>query len=149
MAAIAVTGHRPEKLVLPEREIMNRTQHALHNLGANLVYQGIAAGYDLLAARAAWELGIPFVACLPWRGWNGRKDWRARHVWALKNAFEIVEFDTGMKYPGPHIFQVRNEYMIDKSDQLLAFWDGTPGGTHNAIGYAESKNVFVSYIETT
>ena len=36
--------------------------------------------------------------------------------------------------------QKRNEYMIDKSDLVLAFWNGDrSGGTWNAIQYAERK----------
>lgn len=33
--------------------------------------------------------------------------------------------------------QIRNEYMIDNCDLLIAVWDGSKGGTCNCIKYAE------------
>ena len=36
--------------------------------------------------------------------------------------------------------QKRNEYMVDKSDLVIAFWNGEEsGGTWNTINYAERK----------
>ena len=36
--------------------------------------------------------------------------------------------------------QKRNEYMVDKSDLIIAFWNGEEsGGTWNTINYAERK----------
>jgi hypothetical protein len=34
----------------------------------------------------------------------------------------------------------RNHYMIDWCDLLIGVWDGTPGGTNNAIQYAKGLN---------
>jgi uncharacterized phage-like protein YoqJ len=36
--------------------------------------------------------------------------------------------------------QKRNEYMIDKSDYVIAVWDGSPSGTGNTVRYAKQKN---------
>jgi hypothetical protein len=48
---------------------------------------------------------------------------------------QIVE----LKNTGPDRFQVRNKYMVDQADKVVAFNDGrTTGGTANTIRYAES-----------
>jgi uncharacterized phage-like protein YoqJ len=36
--------------------------------------------------------------------------------------------------------QARNKWMIDKSSLVIAVWDGSNGGTGNAVQYAKSKN---------
>jgi uncharacterized phage-like protein YoqJ len=33
--------------------------------------------------------------------------------------------------------QVRNEWMVDSSDGVVALWNGTAGGTANCVRYAE------------
>lgn len=33
--------------------------------------------------------------------------------------------------------QKRNEWMVDRIDELLAIYNGTPGGTKNCIDYAK------------
>lgn len=33
--------------------------------------------------------------------------------------------------------QVRNEWLADRCDALLALWDGSPGGTANCLRYFE------------
>ena len=43
--------------------------------------------------------------------------------------------------------QKRNRYMVDKSDLVLAIWNGShSGGTWNTIKYARSKNKEIRYI---
>ena len=43
--------------------------------------------------------------------------------------------------------QKRNRYMVDKSDLVLAIWNGSEtGGTWNTIKYARSKNKEILYI---
>ena len=43
--------------------------------------------------------------------------------------------------------QLRNEYMIDKCDYLVACWNGTKGGTYNAIRYAEKRTKMIDFID--
>ncbi len=40
-------------------------------------------------------------------------------------------------------FQKRNEWMVDRSSRVIAFYNGESGGTRNTIRYAESKGVQV------
>jgi uncharacterized phage-like protein YoqJ len=36
--------------------------------------------------------------------------------------------------------QIRNEYMVDSTEGVIAFWDGTTGGTANCVQYAQRLN---------
>jgi uncharacterized phage-like protein YoqJ len=38
----------------------------------------------------------------------------------------------------PEKMQVRNMFMVDNANGILAMWDGTPGGTRNCLEYARS-----------
>ena len=42
--------------------------------------------------------------------------------------------------------QKRNQYMVDKSDYVIAVWNGKPSGTGNTVCYAESKGKTVIII---
>lgn len=39
----------------------------------------------------------------------------------------------------PYLMQVRNEYMVNLADKVIAVWDGTSGGTGNCVAYAKKK----------
>jgi uncharacterized phage-like protein YoqJ len=40
----------------------------------------------------------------------------------------------------PWKMMLRNKYMVNNCDVLLALWNGTPGGTQKCVAYAESVN---------
>lgn len=40
-------------------------------------------------------------------------------------------------------YQIRNEWMVDRSARVIAIYNGEPGGTRNTIEYANTKNVAV------
>ena len=79
----------------------------------------------------------------------------------IGNARPVVFFDTVRRffeYIGyqvkmvsnqsytPWCMNVRNHYMVDHSDRVLAVWDGSSGGTKNCIDYAKEKMVPVDFI---
>jgi uncharacterized phage-like protein YoqJ len=40
-------------------------------------------------------------------------------------------------FPGPQVYQERNEWMVDRAHVVIAVWDGQKkGGTWNTIKYA-------------
>ena len=41
------------------------------------------------------------------------------------------------------VFQQRNVWMIDHSNRVIAYYNGTAGGTRNTINYAMSKQIEV------
>lgn len=140
MKTVTITGHRPEKLS-DERYVLTQLQNAYIDLDAGCVIQGMAAGVDLLAARAAFRSRVPFKCYVPWKGHSSPRDHQSRYMAALEFAEDIVYCSDSLTYPGPYIYQVRNERMVDDGDIVLAVWDGSPGGTKNCVQYALKKGV--------
>lgn len=115
------------------------------------VISGMALGWDQMLALACVELGIPFTASVPLRGFQMRWPERSIEVYEslLEEAASVVYVDEleDAKYkklnrfmkPGlysPIKMQTRNVHMVDNCDALLALWDGSSGGTGNCIQYA-------------
>lgn len=141
---LAVTGHRPDKLggydkATYERLLTLAVQHipAYH---PSTVITGMALGWDTAVAEAAFLMQIPFKAYVPFRGqesmWPPASQKLYRNL--LKEAYAVIECSS----PGYSVekMQIRNKRMVDDSDLLLALWDGSSGGTANAVNYAMSKN---------
>jgi uncharacterized phage-like protein YoqJ len=117
---------------------------AYRDLGVDYVIEGQAAGIDLIAARAAWNIKVPYEAVMPYAGHiNFNKDpkWAEQYREALVYADEITVLLDSETYPGPWAFHKRNKYMVDNADAVLAVWDGSAkGGTAAAVKYALSKD---------
>lgn len=43
--------------------------------------------------------------------------------------------------------QKRNKYMVDKSNLLIAIYNGCEGGTKQTIEYARQQNININIIE--
>lgn len=137
---VAGTGHRPNKLggygVAAERRVLNTALRSLEHLKPERVISGMALGWDQALARAAIDLGIPFVAAVPFEGqermWPEHSRRRFREL--LAQASETVIVSPGSY--SANAMQVRNIWMVDHCDRVLALWNGSTGGTHNCITYA-------------
>ena len=42
---------------------------------------------------------------------------------------------------------MRNEWMVDHSNRVIAYYNGTPGGTRNTIEYAGKKMIEVVMLQ--
>lgn len=139
---IAFTGHRPDKLGGwdPLHPTVARVRKALRDgLIRNwplCAISGMAQGVDQWAAETCVELGIPFVAALPCdrpeTPWPLPTQERFRAL--LVKAKEVVIVAPGEYKPWK--MQKRNEWMVDHCSKMLAVWDGSYGGTYNALEYA-------------
>lgn len=67
----------------------------------------------------------------------------------LKRADEIVYVDTVKGYTFNNVgageyftpkLNKRNEYMVDRGNLTIAYWNGLPSGTKNCIDYAKGQN---------
>lgn len=145
---VAVTGHRPNKLgyewdghgpVSDKIRAWLRTQ--LNTLQPTGCISGMALGVDQIFAELCVEMGISFLAAVPCLGQDAR--WppasQKRYRELIDKAFEVV-YVTDEPYHNPECMQLRNEWMVDHCDLLLAVWNGSKGGTWNCIEYATSKN---------
>jgi len=100
----------------------------------------MALGWDTALAEAALNNNIYLVVAIPFKGqecmWSKQSQDIYNNIISKANERIIV-------CPGAyHVskMQIRNEWMVDHCDTLLALWDGTNGGTGNCIKYANSIN---------
>lgn len=140
---LSFTGHRPEKLGGYSAQAMDRlvavAKACIRLEKPERVLSGVALGWDTAVAIAALELEVPLTCCVPFEGQESR--WpeasRKHYTEILRLADEVVVVSEG-GYSSTKM-QIRNEYMVDNSDLLVALWDGSGGGTYNCIQYAEFK----------
>ena len=98
---------------------------------------GMANGVDLWAADEALDLALPVIAAKPWAGHGPRKSDVALYERVIREAVEVVDVDPAVNYPGPWVYQKRNEWMVDHATHVLAYYNGAPkGGTFNCLKYA-------------
>lgn len=136
---VSGTGHRPDKLGGYSKEVaLKLKQLAIENLeGVTKVVSGMALGWDTALALAALELKIPLVAAVPFLGQDRMWPQASKLVYKniLEQAHEIIYVCEGGYAPWK--MQVRNEWMVNHCEAVLALWDGSEGGTGNCIKYAK------------
>ena len=146
---VALTGHRPNKLggygrVNPVRDRIKEAlsvwfrERGVTRFSQSLVYSGMAQGFDQWGAEVCIANGVPFVAVIPFEGqeraWPEPAQRWYRQLLAKAERVEIVS-----RLVSSAAFQVRNEWMVDRCTQVLACFDGSPGGTRNCLDYAAAK----------
>lgn len=139
---IAATGHRPDKLGGYDPAIEARLQKLaseyLDEARPAVVISGMALGWDTAIALASLEARIPLIAAVPFRGQDGKwsPQGRERYADILVRATEVHVVSEGGY--ASHKMQLRNQWMVDHCNRLVALWNGTPGGTANCVNYAIS-----------
>lgn len=145
---VAATGHRPNKLGgysdKARGKLVRLAMQELNKLRPSTVITGMALGWDTAIAGAAYTLGIPYIAAVPFKGqekmWH--EDSKDLYNFLLRKANKVVYVcDEGYD---PWKMQKRNEWMVDNADVILALWDGSKGGTSNCVAYAEGKKPVVN-----
>lgn len=152
MKSAALTGHRPERLGYSSNlyhpdwyRVINWMKEMIQEYQITDVYSGMADGCDMAFALAAIKIkqcGYPLkLHCvLPC------KNYQSSHVlyqYIKLRADEWIELSDEF-YKGCD--NVRDQYMVDHSDLLLAVWDGNKsGGVWSTIRKAQKKNVEIIY----
>ena len=162
---VAFTGHRPPKLIggydtiiregnvsrpnVAYRWVFEQITNALQELQPEKAISGMALGVDQWAAEICIERGIPFIAAVPFEGhekkWPQQSQDHYNYLLSQAAEVEIVchgEYKRGM-------YQVRDEWMVDHCDALIAVWDGTKSGTKNTIEYAKEVECKIHMIDAT
>ena len=145
---LAATGHRPGKLggYSPHaaRALLDFASYWLLRSRPDEIISGMAQGWDTAIALAAIHHGIPLTAALPFatqaNAWPSAA--RARYGEILAKASRVVILS-----PVPQsdaytrlAMQTRNRWMVDNCSELVALWDGSPGGTKHCVEYAMEAN---------
>lgn len=144
------TGHRVHKLNRPEAEIKAELKEAIvraYNSGYTTFITGMAQGVDIWAGEIVKTIpGARLIAAVPFPGFEARWSWTWKHKYnrLLKQA-DAVKY-TGFGY-SKAAYQIRNEWMVDHSDLVIAVFNGQPGGTLNTINYAKQQNKKILVIQ--
>ena len=151
--ACCFTGHRPERLDLPEDKVIRWLEEQIDKAiadGYTDFISGTQRGVDIWAAeivlkKKAEGKNIRLICAAPWDGVESRWEfsWKKRYKYIMTNADEIYYIS---KTPGRKAFFERNYWMVDHSSMLIAAFTGAPGGTKETMDYAEKKGLKVRAI---
>jgi len=120
----------------------------INDHGVDHFISGLAIGVDLLAAESvayvrvfAKDKEVKLTGAMPFPSQPNKWPEPTRQHWhnvcQLCNQVVSVSADPY----SPQKMQIRNEWMVDQSDYVIAIWNGMKsGGTWNCINYAKSKN---------
>lgn len=133
----------------------------LHGIALDLkLITGMALGIDTLFAKIAIEMNIPFIAAIPFKGQEGMWPPKSQAIYynILAHATSIRICDISVDISPNQItsysntpftsdkMQIRNEWMVDNCDLLIAVWDKSSGGTANCVKYAQSVKREIIFI---
>lgn len=148
------TGHRPEKLYRPEREITIELESEIRQAikdGYVTFITGMARGVDLWAGEIVLRIReeghpIHLICACPFPGFeeSWSMAWKKRYH-AVISAADLVLFISPKYNRG--CFQIRNEWLVNHSARVIAVFNGQPGGTRNTIDYAMRQEVPVVQIK--
>lgn len=154
------TGHRPNKLkgykAVDNKELLWRINTVIvdhiENKGVDTFINGCAIGIDLWSAKIVLKLKdkyphIKLVSAIPCLGQN--KMWRKedKELWQeVVDKSDRVVLVSEEDYK-PYLMQLRNVWMVDESDFIIAVWDETDGGTGNCVEYARNREKQIKIIK--
>ena len=141
------TGHRPQKLLRPEREIKAELELAIKEAiadGYTTFITGMAYGVDIWAGQIVVRMrrdnpDLHLIAAVPFQGFEDRwsADWKRAYQDLLDQA-DLVKYICPGYNAGA--YQRRNEWMVDHSSRVIAVFNGEPSGTRNTMEYAKVLN---------
>lgn len=156
-----MTGHRPDKL--PDRKtgydplnplrvaLRQRMREEVQKWAPDQVITGMALGVDQDFAEVCLDLGLSVWAAVPFVGQE--EVWPASSQRAYRALLERIQQTGGSVtevFPAGYAaykLLERNKWMVDRSQAVLAVWNGSPGGTAHCVNYAQSKQVDVIRVD--
>lgn len=149
MRACCFTGHRKYKLGLSNDKLealkwqLYGRIGELADSGITTFYTGMAEGVDLWAAQAVIQLRkegrpVKLIAAIPFIGQE--KSWSMEDKVLYERIKESCDDKVVLsKGYTSKVYFTRNEYMVDRSDCVLAVYNGSSGGTRYTIEYARKQ----------
>ena len=144
------TGHRPDKMEQGEKEIKQLLEKAIDDAIENgfiTFITGMAMGTDIWAAEIVLERKktnseLHLICALPHPGFE-----KPRSMAEKMRFNRIIKKADLVKEINDHYFracyQVRNEWMVDRSNLVIAVFNGQKSGTKNTIDYAKKRSIAV------
>jgi uncharacterized phage-like protein YoqJ len=115
------------------RTVAARMAAELDRLKPTRVISAMALGVDQWLAAIAVRKQIPYVAAIPFDGFNDK--WSLPQLVKFRVLLDDAAETVHICEPGYAAWKLqrRNEWMVDHCDILLAVWDGSSGGTANCV----------------
>ncbi len=147
------TGHRPHKIRMKEETVKELLRKAIKQAiedGFVTFISGMACGVDLWPASILLEdrkrTSSTHLTCAsPYEGFEKNWEYEDRELY-----HSIMEQADLVKYICKHYFrgcyQVRNEWMVDKSARVISLYNGESGGTKNTVVYAQRNGIEVKNV---
>jgi len=137
---LSATGHRPDKLGGYRPKVFIRlvsvAEQGLQRFLPEEVIVGMALGWDQAVAQACINLGVPFRAYIPCVGQDRMWPDSSKTEYKRLLSYAKSERVFAQNY-NPTCMQQRNMGMVNDSDEVMALWNGTAGGTQNCVKYAD------------
>jgi len=136
------TGHRLEVIGYDNKPKLYRyASFIVAQYTPDVVISGMAIGWDQALAQGAVDNDVPFIAAVPFLGqadvWP--KEAQEEYQALLDKAAEVVIVCEGGF--ATHKYHVRDQWMVDHGDAMLALWNGVKhGGTYSTVKMAEKAN---------
>lgn len=151
---LAATGHRPDKFGNDYDGFSEQVQRVKKTMVEIIlrenpihIISGMALGIDTWWAIAGIKLGCPVHAYVPFYGQES--NWPQKSQELYKRVMSKCEKEMIICTGGYASWkmQKRNEAMVDDCTTLVAFWDGSPGGTGNCVAYARKKGKPIIFVD--
>lgn len=134
-------------------ELKYTIEKAITEYGITHFISGMALGVDLDFAEIVLNLKyakyphITLECAFPCRNQTFRWKFKDKmRYWAIRKRADIVTYVSN--YYTPDCMLKRNRYMVDKSDLVIAAFNGVKkGGTWHTINYAKKKNKAIEMID--
>ncbi len=151
---LCFTGHRPQSVNYLWNEenseckrlkekLKSTIINAIENEGVSHFISGMAIGVDMICAEIVLDLkkDYPYVTlecALPCETQAARwsESYRNRYFSIIEKSDKETLLQT--HYTNDCMMK-RNKYMVDKSDVVIAVWNGSKSGTGNTVNYAKQN----------
>ena len=140
---VAFTGHRTYRDEADK--LLPVTLRALYDRGYRRFLSGMAVGFDLAAAEAVLRLGeeragVELICIVPFPEHAQRMEAaaRARYDHIVQCASEVL-FVSERYHPG--CYALRNDCLVDNASYVVAYYDGSAGGTRYTVRRAHAARL--------
>lgn len=165
---ICFSGHRTEKLPKSEKNFIKlildlnlEIENAISE-GYDTFIFGACYGFDLICAeqilkrkqivRHTDPSSINLIAVVPFEDQAARwkEQDRDKYFNILSKCEDVITLNKQYK---SGCYHERNRYMVDNSNKLICYYDGSGGGTKYTVEYAEKQSVQIinlcnNYVKT-
>jgi len=153
---LCFTGHRPERLpqgtselLRMQSRLLDAIEEAIRRGVVNFV-SGAMSGFDTLAAEQVVRLKEkhPQIQCIMIAPFSvqffNSKNWTPE--WAARLRAVIQRADYGISLSEHYhkgVYYERDRVIVDMSSEVIAYYDGGPGGTAYTVNWAKTKGLTI------